>query len=317
MKDLTFAVFKLCRAEKAGGFRSRKDREEILCREMDRLVDDGYKLKSPHGLKEKHILYLVSRWWDEEIDKRTMDNRLGAMRWLVEKIGKAGMMRRENEHYRSAPAPRYTAVTRDKSGKILKDRAAAPSLEAWNKMPEKTLEQRCSKGNAAMAMATGVRAKSCALVDPNRMDYEALRVLAGEAKGTRPAEVIYKKNLALFGLESADAFMRAVGRETGGCLIAPGRNLKQQIDATRNAMRYYGLSNPHSYRHNKARHDYDSGVAARAAAIGIEPWKCPAHGGPAFGSQIGKAEEIHAEVCEALTSGLGHGRFDVLRSYLG
>jgi len=52
-----------------------------------------------HSLKPKHVEQLVERWLAEKLSAGTMKNRMTALRWWAEKIGKENVVARTNAAY--------------------------------------------------------------------------------------------------------------------------------------------------------------------------------------------------------------------------
>src|SRR5439155_18715762 len=52
-----------------------------------------------HSLKPKHVEKLVERWLAERLSPGTIKNRMSALRWWVQKIGKENIIARSNAAY--------------------------------------------------------------------------------------------------------------------------------------------------------------------------------------------------------------------------
>ena len=59
----------------------------------------GYRHLTLHALKPKHIEALVARWLAEKLSPGTIKNRMSALRWVAEKIGKPNIVARTNLGY--------------------------------------------------------------------------------------------------------------------------------------------------------------------------------------------------------------------------
>ncbi len=65
----------------------------------NQLHELGYKHMQARSLKPKHIEALVSLWKDQRISVGTFKNRLSALRWWANKVGKADIIARDNNAY--------------------------------------------------------------------------------------------------------------------------------------------------------------------------------------------------------------------------
>ena len=99
MRDLNQDFKRLAERNRDGAFQTQHDREVILSMVADQLAEGGYRHLQAPGLKPKHVEHLVQRWHAEGIAAGTFKNRMAALRWLAEKIGKQNIVARENASY--------------------------------------------------------------------------------------------------------------------------------------------------------------------------------------------------------------------------
>jgi hypothetical protein len=99
MSQLGFAFHLLVKSHKEGSFNTRASRKKVLNLVASQLLENGFKLKAPQGLKPKHIDYLVSRWREEKLSASTIKNRVAVLRWTADKIGKKNIVARTNDEY--------------------------------------------------------------------------------------------------------------------------------------------------------------------------------------------------------------------------
>ena len=78
---------------------TQADREHILDLIADQLHEMGFRHMNAHSLKPKHVEKLVERWLAEELSPGTIKNRMSALRWWAEKIGKENIIARTNAAY--------------------------------------------------------------------------------------------------------------------------------------------------------------------------------------------------------------------------
>src|SRR5437667_6412082 len=99
MRDLNYDFKQLCRHNRDGSYATQADREHILDLIADQLHDMGFRHMNAHSLKPKHVEKLVERWLAEELAPGTIKNRMSALRWWAEKIGKENIVARTNAAY--------------------------------------------------------------------------------------------------------------------------------------------------------------------------------------------------------------------------
>src|ERR1700730_14954468 len=89
----------LCRRNRDGSYATQADREHILDLIADQLHEKGFRHMNAHSLKPKHVEKLVERWLAENLSPGTIKNRMSALRWWAEKIGKENIIARTNAAY--------------------------------------------------------------------------------------------------------------------------------------------------------------------------------------------------------------------------
>jgi len=99
MRDLNYDLKQLCRHNRDGSYATQADREHILDLIADQLHEMGFRHMNAHSLKPKHVEKMVERWLAEELAPGTIKNRMSALRWWAEKIGKENIVARTNAAY--------------------------------------------------------------------------------------------------------------------------------------------------------------------------------------------------------------------------
>ena len=92
MRDLNYQLKQLCHRNRDGSFATQADRERLLTLVADQLHELGFPRLPVTSLKPKHVEALVERWQDEGISSGTLKNRMSALRWWAEKIGKQNVI---------------------------------------------------------------------------------------------------------------------------------------------------------------------------------------------------------------------------------
>ena len=99
MRDLNHDFKNLARRNRDGSFATQHDREVMLTLVANQLHQGGFRHLRATGVRSKHVEHLVNRWHEEGISPGTFKNRMSALRWLAEKIGKQNIVARENAAY--------------------------------------------------------------------------------------------------------------------------------------------------------------------------------------------------------------------------
>ena len=99
MRDLNYDLKQLCRHNRDGSYATQADREHILDLIADQLHEMGFRHMNAHSLKPKRVEKLVERWLAENLSPGTIKNRMSALRWWAEKIGKENVVARTNAAY--------------------------------------------------------------------------------------------------------------------------------------------------------------------------------------------------------------------------
>lgn len=99
MRDLNHNFKRLWQGNRDGAFATQHDRELMLSLVADQLHEGGFQHLRAQGQRSKHIEHLVQRWFADGISPCTFKNRMGALRWLAEKIDKQNIVARDNAAY--------------------------------------------------------------------------------------------------------------------------------------------------------------------------------------------------------------------------
>lgn len=126
------------------------------------LINERFGLQKWQNLKEKHVMDVVEVWKLEGNERRSIEEKLSHLRWLVRKIGKANLMPRTNAALGVEPGPRHT-----RAGKVIPDERFAQMLAA---VPDERV-----KAMMLLARHVGLRFKESSLFRPGR-DWQGNRV---------------------------------------------------------------------------------------------------------------------------------------------
>jgi integrase len=245
----------------------------------------GYKLKSAHGLKPKHVEALVGRWHSEGLGAGTIKNRLTHLRWWGEKIGKTSIFK-SNEDY---------GVER---------RAIAKGNKAQVLDAERLARVDCPYTRLSLRLqaAFGLRREEAVkfrVLFADQGDHIALK--PSWTKGGRARVVPIRT-------ERQRALLEEVRALTGqGSLIPPAKNYVQQLATYKHQTTKAGINNAHGLRHRYAQGLYKA----------LTGWPAPAAGGPAYSTLSPAQKRVDYEARLEVSRELGHGRVDVTVAYLG
>jgi site-specific recombinase XerC len=126
------------------------------------LIDERFGLQKWENLKERHVMDVVEAWKLEDEGRRSIEEKLSHLRWLVRKIGKANLVPRTNAALGVEPGPRHT-----RAGKVIPEDRFAQLLSAVS-------DDRV-KAMMLLARYLGLRFKEASLFRPGR-DWQGDRV---------------------------------------------------------------------------------------------------------------------------------------------
>ena len=110
MRRLNYELKQLGLRNQDGSYVTQANRAYMLSLMANQLYDLGYKHLHAADLKGRHANALVRHWSAEGLAPGTVKNRLSALRWWAEKIGRPWVLERTNTVY-GVPARRTVAAT--------------------------------------------------------------------------------------------------------------------------------------------------------------------------------------------------------------
>jgi len=99
MRQLDFDLLRLLEGDRQGSHGTRRVRRYALLQMAETLHRLGYKGLRAKGLKGRHVDALVGEWQRQGLCAGTMRNRMAHLRWWAAKVGKAGVVSRDNASY--------------------------------------------------------------------------------------------------------------------------------------------------------------------------------------------------------------------------
>lgn len=283
MRDLNYALKGLCLGSHQGSRATQAARYQILQLCADQLQEAGFRLPAAKSLKPKHVEALISRWQSEGLSTGTIKNRMTALRWWADQVGKRSIMATDNESY---GLPERAGFKGNRAIKLDLGRLAS--------IPDPYVRMALR-----LQAAFGLRREEALKFRPAEADRgDCLVLKASWTKGGRPRTipVISARQRAL--LDEVHAFAG------DGSLIPAERTYIRQVRAYQHQALQAGISHPHGLRHAYAQVRYRM----------LTGLLCPAGGGPKP-SPADRDADLAART--VIAEELGHGRTDVTNAYLG
>jgi hypothetical protein len=288
MRDLNYALKQLCHRNRDGSFATQADRERILDLIADQLHEMGFRHMDAGSVKPKHVEALVAGWLAEAIAPGTIKNRMSALRWWAEKIGKQNIVARTNAAY---GIPDRVYVTNESKAKALDVDQLAQIRDPYTVMSLRL--------QAELGLRRGESIKII-LKWADRGDRLVLK--ESWCKGGREREI------PILRLEQRQVIDEAKTLANGKSLVAPGyAKYSDYLKHFRYECDRVGIHGVHGHRHFYAQARYQE----------LAGWPCPARGGPTRKQLTPKQRERDREVRLQLSHEMGHGRTQIVAVYCG
>ena len=280
--------FKLmCQRNRDGSFATQHDRERLLTMVANQLHEDGFKNLRAQGIRTKHIEHLVSRWQAEGASTGTMKNRMSALRWMAEKIGKENIVARDNAAYGIADRRFVTNESKAKEldqGKL--DKVSDPYTAMSLRLQE----------------AFGLRREETIKIQPGWADRGDVLVLKSTwTKGVKEREI------PICNETQRDLLSQAKALAGKGSLIPTEMTYKDQLNRFKAQTAFAGIDRVHGFRHAYAQTRYAE----------LTGWKAPAAGGLTSKQLTPEQKAIDRQTRLTISRELGHEREQITAIYLG
>jgi len=286
MRQLNFDLKTLQARHRDGAFVTRRDRAYTLAQAAHMLHALGFRRLRATGLKRKHVNALVAEWQRRGIATGTMKNRMSALRWWAEHVGRPGVVGTNAAH--GIGQRRY--VTNEDRSAVLDPEKLAGVTDEHVRM---SLE---------LQAAFGLRREEALKFIPAYADRgDRVRIKASWAKGGRAREIPLWNERQRAALDAAR--LLAGGRS----LIPGGRSYAAHRKVYERQTEAAGLARMHGLRHAYAQARYED----------LTGWKAPAAGGPRRRSLSPAMRRIDRSARLVIAQELGHGRISVVAQYCG
>jgi hypothetical protein len=290
MRKLAWQLKILGERNRDGGMATQHERALILAKIAEQLWQMGYRELEYDGLGGRHVNRLVALWQEQQLSPGTMKNRLSALRWWVQKIGRGHILSKSNDDYGIA---RRQYVTNVSKGIALAEESlkkiTCPYVR-WSLMLQRDF---------------GLRKAEAILFRPSYAwadrDRNFMHLKPSWTKGGRPRSVPVRTATQRATLAGVAAFCGQ------GSLIPRGLKFYEQRGRYEYQTRRAGLSALHGLRHAYAQQRY----------VDLTGQQCPARGGPRRREMSAAERATDDAVRLEISEELGHARVDITRIYLG
>lgn len=286
MRQLNYELYQLALKNRDGSYSTQNARTRILAQCAGELHDLGYRRLSATGLKAKHVQALIEHWMRRELSSGTIKNRMAHIRWWAQKIGKPGVVQKDNEA--------YGIVRREYVTNVDKSRYLDQRLEA--------IRDEHVRMSLRLQEAFGLRREESIKFNPSFAD-RGDRIVLKETwtKGGKAREITIRTPAQRQVLQDAH---KLAGR---GSLIPSNKNYVSQLKVYENNVAKAGFSKLHGLRHAYAQRRYEE----------LTGWKSPVQGGPSRRTLVDVMREQDTDARLLISKELGHERLDVVAVYLG
>lgn len=273
-----------------GSHSTQAARKAVLNQSVTDLKSLGFYNLSTKGLKPKHIDELANKWVNQGLSAGTLKNRMSHLRWLSEKVGKPGIVARDNTHY--GIERRQYVTNQSKARNISNDQIS--------KVQDPHL-----KASLQMQREFGLRREECIKFKPDyALNHDRdgyIRLKATWCKGGRERYVPIRTEAQRQALVQAQ---KIAGK---GSLIPENLRYVDQMNKYMGECKKQGLSKMHGLRHQYAQQRYEE----------IAGFKSPADGGPQSRELSEQQKALDYSARMQITEELGHGREQITAVYLG
>jgi len=287
MRDLNYQLKQLCHRNRDGSFATQADRERLLNLCANDLAERGFRQLGADSLKPKHVAALLDKWKQDRISTGTLKNRLSALRWWAEKVGKENVIARSNDQY---GIDKRVFVTNISKAKVLDADVLARVTDPYTRM------------SLQLQAAFGLRREESIKIQPGWADCgNFLRLQQSWTKGGKcrvlPITTVQQRAVL-------DAAKALAGK---GSLIPAEMRYRDQLNRFRAQCDKAGIHGVHGLRHEYAQRRYAE----------LTGWPCPASGGMTS-KQLNASDKLVDQAARRqLSMDMGHFREQVTSIYLG
>ena len=290
MRKLAWQLKILGERNRDGSRTTQHQRALILSLIAEQLWQMGFRDLEYDGLGGRHINRLIARWHEQGLSAGTMKNRLSALRWWAQKIGRGHILSKSNDDYGIARRQYVTNVSKGIA------------------LTEESLEKiTCPyvRWSLILQRDFGLRKAEAILFRPSYAwtprDKHFIHLKPSWTKGGRPRSVPVRTETQRETLAGVAAFC---GLDS---LIPRGLKFYEQRGRYEYQTRKAGLSALHGLRHAYAQQRF----------FDMTGQPCPALGGKRRRDMTSHERAVDDAVRLDISEELGHSRVDITTIYLG
>lgn len=286
MNDLEYSIKQLTVHNQDGSEATRANRHRGLIAISGELHELGFKLKSAHNLKPRHVQALVTHWKSGTISDETIRNRLGWLRWVADHVGKSGLIPKDNSGFGLTERTPYQG-----------SKARRLDADTLSGVRDETIRLALK-----LQAAFGLRREEALKFRPTLADKgDHIALKASWCKGGRARIIPVTHGRQREILDEVAALAK------DGSLIPQGRSYVKHLQTYKSQTRAAGLGQAHGLRHAYAQWRYKV----------LTGWDCPAKGGPSAETMTQHQRDQDEDARLEISQELGHSRIDVTDTYLG
>ncbi|MCW1473928.1 phage integrase N-terminal domain-containing protein [Acinetobacter baumannii] len=291
MNRLEYQLVKLCERNRDGSHTTQANRRAMFSLFTEQLKECGYKINQmrPSDLKGRHINALVTKWKAEGLSAGTVKNRMTALRWWAEKVGKPEIVK-ENSVY--GIENRTYVTNQDKSVSI-------------EKLDLSSIDENIAQ-SLRLQDAFGLRREESIKFQPEfALDGQTvenaryIRLKDSWTKGGRA------RTIPITNDKQRQELRTALRVAAGGSLIPVQKTYKTHLANFEAVTRKLEISKTHGLRHGYAQARY----------FELMGFACPAVGG--YRELTAEEKEKDKSVRMQISEELGHSRLNITSVYLG
>lgn len=288
-KDIAKELSSLCARNKDGSFATQANRANILHAAARTLQKAGFQNLAASSLKPKHVDVLLAQWRADGLAVGTIKNRMAALRWWAEKVGKQNCVPRTND---AAGIGRRSYVAKVSKAQVLD--------------PDKlqSIAHERLRVSLELQQAFGLRREEALKFQPGyatRSGTDAIELKASWCKGGRARTVPITTDY------QREVLARASALAGKGSMIPPDKSYAAWLSTYKECIRLAGMHQLHGLRHGYAQTRFEV----------LAGFKSPAAGGPTQKQLTPEQRAIDLQVRLQVSAELGHGREEITAVYLG
>ncbi|MDZ7840380.1 MAG: integrase domain-containing protein [Gammaproteobacteria bacterium] len=287
MKPLAWDLVQLLRRNRDGSRATQYARKKIVMQFAQNVQASGARNKRLSNLKQQDFARAIQGWKKENLSDATLRNRVTALRWVAEKIGKPDLVAKDNQ----------TLGLRPRSGTASQSKARVLVDHTLGRVTHDHVRH-----SLQLQAAFGLRRAEAMKIQPAWADRgDKLVLKASWTKGGRPREIPIRTPEQRVILNAARVFAG------NGSLIPPMKSYREHVNTWERETKQAGLSKTHGLRHAYAQNRY----------LDLTGRKPPVLGGTRTRDLAPDLRPEDRRVRLQIAQELGHSRIDITNAYLG